>query len=325
MTILVSNEQVRAHYSMEHCVAAVESAFAAAGREGIDVSERKVVAVEGQARLLSLTAASSEFGRLVAHVYSGAPSGQDKRQSSVNQRQKLYLLFDALTGACKAIIGGAYLSWLKTGAMGAVAIKHLSSPSAERLAVIGSGRQARAALAGALVVRKFSSVTVWNRTPANAERMIMEFPDLPAATVARSAEEAVQDADVVITSTTATTPVVFGDWLANGCHVNAIGAHYPDHREIDAQAVHTSTVVVDTAVAARAEKGDLLLAERDGAFSFSDVAAELGQVVAGAVPWTRPEGTNTLFASCGSAIESLGAACGVLGAIPDAERQGFTF
>jgi ornithine cyclodeaminase/alanine dehydrogenase-like protein (mu-crystallin family) len=325
MTILISDEQVRKHFSMSKCVEAVEESFAAAGHGGFEVAERKVVAVAGGARLLSLIAASPDLGRLVAHVYSGAPAGHDKQRSPVNRRQKLYLLFDSATGACDAVIAGGYLSWLKTGAMGAVAIKHVASASARSLAILGSGRQARAALAGAVAVRDLGDIRVWSRTPANARRMIAEFPALPAVRVARSAQEAVEGADVIITTTTSTMPVLRGDWLASGCHINAIGAHYPDHRELDGEAVRKSTVVVDSRVAARAEKGELLLAEQEGAFSFSDVVGELGEVVAGTTDWRRAEGEITLFASCGSAIESLGAAHGALAAVPLGERQTFSF
>ena len=325
MTILISDEQVRAHYPMGECIEAVEQAFEAAGRGGFDVTERKVVAVEEGARLLSLTAGSAELGRLVAHVYTGAPTGHDKTRSPVNQRQKLYLVFDAATGACEAILAGEYLSWLKTGAMGAVAIKHLASPSAQSLAVMGSGRQARAALAGAVAVKDFSDIRVFSRNPENAERMVADFPELSGIRCVASAEGAVAGAHVVVTTTTSTSPILFGKWLDDGCHINSIGAHYPDHRELDTEAVRRSTVVVDSNVAARVEKGELLLAEQDGAFSFDDVVGELGEVVAGKTTWSRANGENTLFASCGSAIESLGAALGVMTAIPETERDDFVF
>lgn len=324
MTVLISDEQVRAHYSMAGCIEAVEEAFGAAGRGSFDVSERKVVSVEGAARLLTLSAASPELECLVADIYTGAPPGHDKRRSPINKRQKLYLLFDSATGACQAVIGGGHLSWLKTGAMGAVAIKYLASPSARRLGIVGAGRQARAALTGAVSVRDFTDIRVWSRTAANAERMVAEFRDLPAASVP-SARDAVAGADVVITTTTSPTPVLSGEWLSEGCHVNAIGAHYPDQRELDGEAVRRSTVVVDAYVTARAEKGELLLAEREGLFSFDDVAAELGEIVAGKAGWSRSAGENTLFASCGSAIESLGAVRGALAAVRPGERSTFSF
>lgn len=323
MTTLISDEQVRSRFSMDMCITAVENAFGAAGREPFDVTERKVVAVADGARLLSLTSASAEFGRLVANIYSGAPSGHDKRRSPVNRRQKLYLLFDASTGACDAIISGGRLAWLKTGAMGAVAIKHLSDPEARTLALIGAGRQARSALTAALRVRDFEEVRIWSRTSGSPERMISEMDGLPPSRAASSAREAVDGADVIVTATTATEPVLSSAWLTDGCHINAIGAHYPDAREIDGETVARSSVFVDTRVAATAEKGELLLAEKEGQFSFGDIVGELGEIVAGTTPWRRSAGETTLFASSGSAIESMGATVGALEAIPPSERFEF--
>lgn len=325
MTVLISDEQVRRHVSMESCIDSVEEAFTKAGHGSFDVSERKVVAVAGQARLMSLTAASEGFGHLVANIYSGAPTGVDKRTTTVNRRQKFYLVFDASTGACEAIVSGNQLAWLKTGAMGAVAIKHLSSPAARSLAIIGSGRQARSALIGALAVRDFDSIRVWSPSASNVSSFVSEFAHLPGIEPADSAEDAVEDADVVITVTTSPEPVVSAAWLKEDCHVNAIGAHYPRQRELDTETVATSTVFVDTLVAARAEKGELLLAEAEGAFSFDQVKAELGDIVAGRVDWHRSAGERTLFASSGSAIESMGAPLGALKAIPPDERTRFDF
>jgi ornithine cyclodeaminase len=325
MTVLISDEQVRKYVSMESCIDAVEEAFAKAGRGNFDVSERKVVSVASKARLMSLTAASEGFGHLVANIYSGAPTGVDKRTTTVNRRQKFYLLFDASTGACEAIVSGKHLAWLKTGAMGAVAIKHLSSPDARSLAIIGSGRQARSALIGALAVRDFKRIRVWSPSASNVSTFVSEFAHLPGIEPADSARDAVEPADVVITVSTSPEPVVSAEWLKKDCHINAIGAHYPRQRELDAATVATSTVFVDTLVAARAEKGELLLAEEEGAFSFDEVKAELGEIVDGRLDWQRSEGERTLFASSGSAIESMGAPLGALRAIPPDEQSHFDF
>lgn len=325
MTTLISDQQIRDHFSMAQCIDAVEKAFAAAGRGAFDVSERKTVGVPDQARLHSLTAASTGMGYLVANIYTGAPPGHDKRRSPVNRRQKFYVLFEAETGSCVAIISGGHLAWLKTGAMGALAIRHLSRPDAQTLAIIGTGRQARAALIGAMAVRDFETVRLWSRSPLNAEQMATEFPQIQGLEVAGSARDAVEGADVVITATTSTEPVVSADWLADGCHINSIGAHYPGSREIDGETIGKSTIIVDTMVAARVEKGELLLAEKEGHFSFSDVVAELGHVVASETDWKRSHDETTVFASCGSAIESIGAALGAMEAVPIEERDHFTF
>lgn len=325
MTVLISDDLVRKHVSMRSCIDAVEEAFAEAGRGGFDVSERKVVSVPGQARLMSLTAASFESGHLVANIYTGAPAGVDKRNSTVNRRQKFYVVFDAASGVCKAIVSGKYLAWLKTGAMGAVAIKHLSDPNARSLAIIGSGRQARSALLGALAVRDFNRIRVWSPSVSNVSKFVFEFADVPGIEPADSARAAVDGADVVITATASPEPVLLAEWLQEGCHINAIGAHYPRRRELDTATVATSTVFVDTLVAARAEKGELLIAEDEGAFSFDQVKAELGEVVDGRVDWQRSDGERTLFASSGSAIESIGAPLGALRAIPPDDLSHFEF
>lgn len=326
MTALIPDSQILEHFSMAQCIDAVERAFSSAADGGVDLSERKVVAVEDGARLLSLTAASSALGSLVANIYTGAPSGGDKRSSSVNRRQKFYLLFAADTGACLAIISGGVLAQWKTGAVGAVAIRHIAPIAAEKLAIIGSGRQARMALEGALEVRDFAEVQVWSPSPGNALRMASDYAHLEVDIMAAdSAEDAVREADVVITATTSPYPVIADAWLANGAHINSIGAHYPQARELTGETVSRSTVFVDTLVAARAEKGELLLAESEGLFTWSDVTAELGDLVSGRSTWRPAVGENTLFASCGSAIESLGAALGALEAIPESERHEFAF
>lgn len=325
MTYLITDQQVRDHFSMRQCIDAVEEAFAAAGRSAFEVSERKTVGVPEQARLHSLTAASSDMGHLVANIYTGAPAGHDKRRSPVNRRQKFYVLFEASTGVCKAIISGGHLAWLKTGALGAVAIKHLSPPSARTLAIIGTGRQARTALTGALEVRDFAEVRLWSRSRFNVEQMIAEFPEVSGLHIADSARQALEDAEVVITATTSTEPVLESGWLTEGFHINSIGAHYPESREIDGATIEKATVIVDTLVAAQVEKGELLLAEKEGRFSFDEVVGELGQVVAGETTWRRSAGENTVFASCGSAIESIGAALGALDAVPEDARRHVEF
>lgn len=323
VTLLISDQTVRDHFPMSACIASVESAFAAAGRARLELVERRVVAAGDGARIHSLSAASQELGYLFSLVYSGTPTGEDKNVTSVNRRQKVFTLFDVTTGACEAIIGGRHLSWLNTGAMGAVAIKHLAPPDASSLAIIGSGRQARAALLGALEVRALKDVRVWSRRRENAERLISEFPQVRGIRAVDSVLEAVRSAEMVATVTTSPTPVVEGAWLRPGCHVNTIGAHYPDRREVDTATIAGSTVFVDTMTTAAAEKGELLLAEREGAFSLADVRAELGQVVCGAADWERRPDERTVFASCGSAVEAFGAAVGVAAWARDREVPSF--
>ena len=325
MTLLVSDEEVRANLSMRDCIAGVERAFAAAGLGFMDLLERRVISAQGGARIHSLVAASQELGFLFSLIYSGTPAGQNKNTTTVNKRQKVFTLFDAGTGECAAILGGRYLSWLNTGAMGAVAINHLSDPAASSLAVVGSGNQARAAILGAVEVRELSDIRVVSRRRQRAEQLRADLADRVQVHVAGSVQEAVDGADIVVTATTSPSPVLYAEWLAPGAHVNTIGAHYPDRREVDTQTVTTSIVFVDALKTARAEKGELLLAQREGMFDFSQVRAELGAVVAGDTDWRRRPGERTLFCSCGSAVEAFGAAVAALEVVGRVDGMHFTF
>lgn len=308
-TLLLSDDVLRTHLSMRTCIDAVERAFAAVGRGRLQLVPRRVVAAgEGGTRVHTLAAASDELGYLFSLTYPGTPKGADKNLTSVNRRQKVFTLLDAATGACVAICGGRYLSWLNTGAMGAVAIRHLSAPDARSLAIVGAGRQARAALLGALEVRDLDDVRIWSRTRENAARLVEEHAHVPGIRVVDRVEDAVDGAQIVVTATTSPTPVVHGAWLAPGSHLNLIGAHYPDRREVDTAAIVDSTVHVDTLATASVEKGELLLAQQEGAFDLAEVRAELGQVVAGVSDWRRAPDERTSFASCGSAVEAFGAA-----------------
>jgi ornithine cyclodeaminase/alanine dehydrogenase-like protein (mu-crystallin family) len=313
VTLLISDEVVRRRFSMGDCITAVERGYRAAAEGQVTVSERASLPVPGAARLLTLSAVSGALGVAMSLAYTGTPIGADRSTSAVDRREKVYAAFDVRTGACSALVGGRTLSWLNTGAVGAVAIKHLAVPHARSLALIGAGRQARAALAGAVEVRSFDDVRVWSRRRSTAEDLAHEFAHVPGIRVVDHAQDAVSGADVVVTTTTSARPVVEGVWLAADSHVNSIGAHQPDRRELDADAVAGATVVVDTLVQARAEKGELLLAAAEGRFSFSDVHAELGDVVCGRAG--RSGAGRTFFASSGSGIESLAALAGVLACV----------
>lgn len=309
MTLLISDALVRRRFSMRECITAVERGYRAAADGDVTVSERSSLAVPGQARLLTLSAASGALGVSMSLAYTGTPIDADRNTSTVRRREKVYAAFDVGSGACLALVGGRTLSWLNTGAVGAVAIRHLAVPGASSLALIGAGRQARAALAGALEVGGFDDIRVWSRSRVTAEALVEEHAHVRGIRVVDDPRDAVTGAEVVVTTTTSPRPVVAGAWLADGSHVNSIGAHQPDRRELDAEAVGGATVVVDTLVQARAEKGELLMAEAEGRFSFDD-AHELGDVVCGRAG--RNGAARTLFASSGSGIEALAALAGVL-------------
>jgi ornithine cyclodeaminase/alanine dehydrogenase-like protein (mu-crystallin family) len=190
---------------------------------------------------------------------------------------------------------GRLITEERTAAVSAVATQLLARPEAAVLALLGSGVQARSHLKALRLVRAFREVRVWS--PRHAGEFAREFGVRAAAT----AEEAVRGADVVVTATSSRTPVLRGEWLAPGAHVNAVGAPRPDWRELDDAVFGRARLYVDSREAAPKESGDVI---GSGAAIF----AELGEVVAGTRPGRQSADEITLFKSLGLAVEDVVAA-----------------
>ena len=217
------------------------------------------------------------------------------------------LLLDAATGALTALLDGRVITEMRTAAVTAVAVDLLARRDAARLAILGSGVQARSHLAAVALVRKLAAVAVWSRDAAHAARFAREMagaapcPIRTAATV----REAMRGADVVVAVTAARDPITDAAWLEPGMHLCAVGSSAPDFRELDAATVARSRVFVDSRASAEVEAGDLILSAAEG--SPARVVAEIGELVAGA-PGRRSEDEITVFKSLGLAVEDVVAA-----------------
>jgi alanine dehydrogenase len=159
------------------------------------------------------------------------------------------------------------------------------------LALIGSGVQARSHLKALPLVREFREVRVWS--PRHAEEFAREF----GVRATTSAEAAVTGADVIVTATTSKTPVLRGEWLSPGAHINAVGAPRPDWRELDDEVLRRARLYVDSRAAAEQESGDVRAAD--------EVVAELGEVAAGTKPGRQSADEITVFKSLGLAVEDV--------------------
>src|SRR5262249_319066 len=162
----------------------------------------------------------------------------------------LIILNDRETGAPLAVMDGRLITEMRTAAVSAAATELLAANNAKVLAILGSGVQARSHFEALSLVPKFQEIPVLSQTKSNAEGCAKEI-----GAKVNSAEKAVRGADVVVTVTSSTTPVLKGAWLKRGCHVNAIGACRPDWRELDDHAMKNSVVFVDSREAAMKESG----------------------------------------------------------------------
>jgi alanine dehydrogenase len=206
----------------------------------------------------------------------------------------MILLFRPETGEPLVTMDGRLITEMRTAAASAVATEALARSNASVLAILGSGVQARSHLEALGIVRKFREVRVWS--PRNAAEFARQFN----VTAAASPEEAVRGADVIVVATAATTPVLMGEWLALGTHINAVGATRPNWRELDDETLRKARIYVDSREAAMKESGDIIAA--------GEIFAEIGEVVAGTKRARESEEEITLFKSVGVAVEDVVAA-----------------
>ena len=274
--------------SMEEVIPAMERALA-------DFSSGTVV--QPVRTMLPIAEHEGFFGLMPA--YTGSALGAKlvafyPRNTSVPTHHATILLFEPETGEPLVTMDGQLITEVRTAAVSAVATNHLARAAASVLAIIGSGVQARSHLEALRLVREFREVRVWSPRRAAA------FAEEHGVDAAASAEEAVRGADVVVTATTSPTPVLSGEWLSPGAHINAVGAPRPDWRELDDEVLRRAKVYVDSREAAMKESGDVIAAR--------EVLAEIGEVISGAEQGRRSAEEVTLFKSLGLAVEDVATA-----------------
>lgn len=284
---ILDEDDVRRLLSIRDLVPAVEGALAdlSAGRAVQPL--RTVVPVADHEGFLGVMPAYA--GALGAKLVTFFPDNRD-----VPTHHAIVVLFRPETGEPLVIMDGRLLTEMRTGAVSAAATKALARADASVLAILGSGVQARSHLEALRLVRNFREVRVWS--PRRAKEFAEEF----VVQAADSAEGAVRGADVVVVATTSKTPVLHGEWLSPGAHVNAVGASRPDWRELDDDVLSRARIFVESREAASRESGDVIAAGR--------IDGEIGEVFAGKAPGRTSAQEITLFKSVGVAVEDLAAA-----------------
>lgn len=286
--LVLDEPDVRRLLRMEDLVPAMERALLALSSGNAVQPVRVVVPVAGQGGFLGSMPAYVD-GNLGAKLVTFYPGNR-----GVPTHHAVVLLFRGDTGEPLVMMDGTLITEMRTAAVSAVATRLLSRPDARVLAILGSGVQARSHLEAMRLARAFREVRVWS--PRNART----FADRFGVRLAQSAEDAVRGAEVIVVATTSRTPVLAGEWLAPGAHVNAVGATRPDWRELDDAVVGRSKLYVDSREAASAESGDVMAAQ--------GIFAEIGEVLAGAKPGRESDEEITLFKSVGVAVEDVASA-----------------
>jgi len=285
--MILDEGAVRALLRMEDLIPVMASALADLSSGKVVQPMRVMVPIADHGGFLGLMPAYG--GALGAKLVTFYPNNQ-----GVPTHHAVIVLFRPETGEPLVTMDGRLITEMRTAAVSAVATKCLARPEASVLGMLGAGVQARSHLEALRLVRTFREIRVWS--PRNARAFAKEFGIRAVA----SAAEAVRGADVVVVATTSQTPVLLGEWLSAGTHINAVGAPRPTWRELDDAVLRTARIYVESREAATRESGDVIAA--------GQVYAEIGEVVTGAKRGRESAGEITLFKSVGVAIEDVATA-----------------
>ena len=271
---------------MPQLIDAVEKALSDLSAGRVVQPVRTVIPVEDRGFLGVMPAYAGALGAKLVTFYPG--------NRDVPTHHAVIVLFRPETGEPLVTMDGRLITEMRTAAASAAATRALARADTAVLALLGSGVQARSHLEALRLVRPFRQVRVWS--PRHAGDFAQEF----GIRAARSAEDAVEGADVVVVATTSKTPVLHGAWLKPGAHVNAVGASRPDWRELDDEVLSKSRIFVESREAASRESGDVIAAGR--------IDAEIGEVFSGRVEGRTSADEITLYKSVGVAVEDMAAA-----------------
>ena len=303
MAIWLSEADVRAVLSMADLIDVMESAVAAFSAGRVKQPVRTVLETPG-----------GFYGTMPAYMESPAAMGaklvtvyHDNAQKGLPSHLATIILLDPATGALLATMDGRFITEARTAAVSAVAARYLALPDAHKLAIIGSGVQARSHLEALSLVRRLSDIRCWSPTVSHARKFVGDSRGVPLRHV-ESAQAAVEGADIIVLVTASPQPVISDAWVKPGACVISVGACRPNQREMDPALVARARVIVDSRAAALQESGDIVMGIQEGRFGADHIAAELGQVAANPSLGRTAGDEIVVFKSLGMAVEDVAAA-----------------
>ncbi|MCI0518548.1 MAG: ornithine cyclodeaminase family protein [Woeseiaceae bacterium] len=289
----------------DQLIEAIEDAF----REGATVPQRSQYpvavpnATSGSLLLMPAWTSGEFLGVKIVTVF---PDNELHGMAAV---RATYVIMDANTGAPRGILDGTELTLRRTAAASALASKYLSRPDSRTLLMVGTGKLAPHMILAHATVRPISKLLLWGRRIDAAKALADEMRDAVVDVAAvENLEEAVRRSDIISCATLAKEPLLHGEWLQAGQHVDLVGSFTPEMREADTEAVLRSELFVDTHAGATTEAGEIVQAIRAGKLAQTDIRADLAALVRGEHAGRSSAEAITLFKSVGTALEDLAAA-----------------
>ena len=298
--LILSGAEVRRLLSYPECIEAMRTVLIASARGDADQPLRTVLRPAGAAGLMALMPSylrgeSGAYGLKAICVTPANPA------AGLDAHQGIVLLSSALTGEPLAVLNASAVTEIRTAAVSAVATELLARPDAGVLAIIGTGVQARAHLRAIGGSRPLAEIRVAGRSQAKAAAFAEKVRDEATAPViaCACARDAVAGAGLIVTATSSAAPVLERGWLADGTHVNAVGASVPTARELDSATMADAALFADSRESVASESGDFLMARADGVIGPDHVRAELGEILTGTADGRRDQREITVFDSLG--------------------------
>ncbi|BDW81489.1 ornithine cyclodeaminase [Erythrobacter sp. Dej080120_24] len=305
---LISRSEVEANLGMAECIELMRAAMIATSQGRTTQNPRQYMPIAGSNGKMAMMPGTIDdpacFGIKLVCKYPRAAG------DPLGTHVGMVMLFDSVEGVPLAMVEGSALTGIRTAAASGLATDLLARKDATRLAVIGTGEQARRHVAAMRAVRPIARIAVWGRNAAAAQAFARSLEDehgLPVDAAATSAA-AVAGADVICTATASATPVLCGADLAEGQHLNLVGAAIPTSAEVDDAAVARGRFFVDLRAAAMAAAGELLGAIERGKVGQDHIRGEIGEVAGGNVAGRQSERDITIYKSLGIAAQDLAAA-----------------
>jgi ornithine cyclodeaminase/alanine dehydrogenase len=301
---------------MEDCLQAVETAFSELAHGRAVMPQRAVIPISAHKGIYLAMPAyiGGDMDALGLKVVTAYPDNPSKHK--LPTVLGTLLLCDPATGKAVAIMDAGYLTAVRTGAASGVATKYLAREDAKTCVIFGAGVQARKQLEAVHITRKLDKASVIDIVKDASESFASEMSAQLGLDVVptEDVEGSVREADIVVTASSSHDPLFDGNWLKPGTHVNNIGSHTPDARELDTTTVKRSKYVADLKEANLAEAGDILIPIQEGAVTEDHIYASLGEIVIGEKPGRENPEEITVFKSCGLAVQDASTALAVYNA-----------
>jgi ornithine cyclodeaminase/alanine dehydrogenase-like protein (mu-crystallin family) len=303
----IDRDEVARRLTYKICIPIVRNAMIALSRGETKQLLRSIIPLSA-GRLFGIMpgamGAHAPFGAKLVSVF------QDNFSRGTQSHQGLVILFDPSTGAPVCAVHAGEITAIRTAAASAVATEALARKNARRLALLGYGEQAETHARAIHEVRDLNSIVVWGRSPerarAFAERMEAELA-VPVTT-ASTVPEAAAEADIICTVTSASEPILKGEWLLPGTHVNLVGSSYAGPTEVDNDLVQRSRFIADSRESVLHQGAEFLRAKEAGLIGDDHIVAEIGEVLAGEVEGRRSADEITVYKSLGHVVQDLATA-----------------